>query len=113
MANQPQPKPSSSRRMRETCAAAIMLTLCWIPLTAAYAQAPATSFSQLLEKQMRQVFETVCKYVEQHPEAEDVDSAYRWVFQLALDYLGDTATDSRWLHYVQMLLMTNEFAFRD
>jgi len=33
--------------------------------------------------------------------------------QMALDYLGDTTTDSRWLHYVQMLLMTNEFAFRD
>ena len=63
-----------------------MLTLCSIPLHPAHAQGPKTSFSQLLEKQMRQVFETVCSYVEQHPEAEDLDSAYQWVFQLALDY---------------------------
>ena len=86
MANQFHIKLSLPSPLRNKCAVALMLALCWIPLTAAYAQAPATSFSQLLEKQMRQVFETVCKYVEQHPEAEDVDSAYQWVFQLALDY---------------------------
>ena len=35
---------------------------------------------------MRQVFDSASKYVEQHPAAEDVDSAYQWVFRLALDY---------------------------
>lgn len=80
-------KPSLRCRTQKQWVSAILLTFaCWIPVSEAHAQAPATNFSQLLETQMRQVFETVCKYVEQHPEAEDIDSAYRWVFQLALDY---------------------------
>ena len=86
MANHFHIKLSLPSPLRKECAVALMLTLCWIPLTAAHAQVPAASFSQLLEKQMRQVFETACKYVEQHPEAEDLDSAYQWIFQLALDY---------------------------
>ena len=67
-------------------AVTLLITVCSFHSNETRAQAPTTSFSQLLEKQMRQVFETACNYVEQQPDAEDVDSAYQWVFRLALDY---------------------------
>ena len=33
--------------------------------------------------------------------------------QIGLEFIGEQADRSRWEHYVQALLMTNEFAFRD
>ena len=49
-------------------------------------QPPETNFSQLLSAEMLETFQRVCRYVEKHPAAEDVDSACQWIFRTALDY---------------------------
>ena len=86
MVNHSHLKTSGSCRIIKPWAVALLITVCSFPSNETRAQVPTTSFSQLLEKQMRQVFDSASKYVEQHPDAEDVDSAYQWVFRLALDY---------------------------
>jgi peroxiredoxin len=43
----------------------------------------ATGFRPLLEKHSRQTFDAVAKYVTEHPQADDAEQAFPWLFETA------------------------------
>lgn len=86
MANQANRKSCTRWSFRARTPGILLLWLSTILVTPAVARQPESGFSQLLEGQMLQVFTRVCNYVEQHPNANDLDSAYQWIFKTALDH---------------------------
>ena len=46
----------------------------------------ASSFSVILERQTRQTFQEIAKYVADNPKADDIEQAYGWLFATALNH---------------------------
>ncbi len=45
--------------------------------------APAGNFSEILDRQTRKTFDAIQNYIKDHPEADDAEQAYKWLFQTA------------------------------
>ena len=86
MSKQANHKSRTSWSSRTGVPSLLVLCLSTMLATPLTAQQPNANFSRLLEGQMLQVFTRVCNYVEEHPDADDVDSAYQWIFKTALKH---------------------------